>query len=185
MSPTQAPEPDWRAAVSISEDAELARELILRLPPAGTARPVSVTDLVAPRRAYWRAVHPVRFDEARQLRVDLGRALHRRLGVALSAEGTLEVRVRRNGVVGRIDLLSDVPVEVKTSASAVGGDELVEARPDQVEQLVMYCALADRPVGRLLTLVTTDGAPGPVRAADVTIRDLAAVGTEMQARAAA
>ncbi len=83
------------------------------------------------------------------------------------------------------DLLSDVPVEVKTSASAVGGDELVEARPDQVEQLVMYCALADRPVGRLLTLVTTDGAPGPVRAADVTIRDLAAVGTEMQARAAA
>jgi hypothetical protein len=146
---------------------------------------VSVTDLVAPRRAFWRAVSPVRFDAERQERIDLGRALHRRLGAALSSEGILEARIRRDGIVGRIDLLSDVPVEVKTSSSAVAVRELPLSRADQVEQLAMYCALSDRTVGRLVTLIVGDAEVGTVQAADVTFGDTAPIRGEMQHRAAA
>jgi hypothetical protein len=164
-------EVDWRSAVTVTEDVDLARELSRRLPPPGTLRPISVTDLVSPRRAYWRAVKPVPFDATRRDRLDRGRAVHRRLGIALAEEGALEVRVRGEGAVGRIDLLSDVPVEVKTSGSPVEADALLDARPEYVEQLAMYCALADRPAGRLLTIDTTEGSRDRIRAADITLRD--------------
>jgi len=156
---SSAPEEGWRSAVSVREDIELAAVLTGRLPPASAPRAVSVTDLLAPRRAFWRAISSVRIPAARQQRVDLGRSIHRRLGAVLSADGALEVRIRREGVVGRIDLLSDVPVEVKTSSSSVEPTRLADARPDQVEQLAMYCALAGRSVGRLLTIVV-NGPPG-------------------------
>jgi hypothetical protein len=174
---------EWRSAVTVREDPELARVLVDRLPSPDAAKAVSVTDLVAPRRAYWRAVASVPLPPERQARVERGRALHRRLGVALSTEGQLEVRVRRDGVVGRIDLLGDVPVEVKTGGSDVATDELVESRPEHLEQLAMYCALSDRPRGRLLTVVASDERVIAVRAADLGVREVALVRREMVAGA--
>jgi hypothetical protein len=183
VDPSESSEPDWRTVVVVREDAELAGLLVDRLPPPTAPRAVSVTDLVAPRRAFWRGISPVPMGAERQQRVDTGRAIHRRLGDALSTEGALEVRVRRDGVVGRIDLLADVPVEVKTSASLVDPDALREARPDQIEQLAMYCVLADRRAGRLLTLEVADGRPTRVQAVDVELADPQVVRTEMRARA--
>jgi hypothetical protein len=179
-------ESGWQSAVSVREDVELARELLERLPPRTAFRAMSVTSLVSPRQAYWRAIGPPPpVDPERQLRLEVGRAFHRRLGVALSSEGALEVRVRRGGVVGRIDLLSDVPVEVKTSASSVGAGQLPDARPEQVEQLAMYCALTDRGSGRLLTFVTENDAVGPVQAVDIRFGEPATLRLEMQCRAEA
>jgi hypothetical protein len=173
----------WRSAVSVREAPELARRLIAQMPPEGTPRAASVTDLVALRRAYWRVVRPVPFDATRQARLDLGRSMHRRLGLALATEGQLEVRIRRSGVVGRIDVLSDVPVEVKTSSSRVASDDLTSSRPEQIEQLAMYCALSARPVGRLLTVTVRDGEVLSAHAADARFRDLDAVRAEMRVRA--
>jgi hypothetical protein len=173
----------WRASVSVHEERELALRLVAQLPAAGTTRAVSVTELVAPRRAYWRAVRPVPFDEERQSRLDRGVATHRRLGMALATEGQLEVRVRRGGIAGRIDLLSDVPVEVKTGASAVEPSDLKEHRPDQVEQLAMYCALASRTGGRLLSLEFAEAKTPRARAAEVRVRDLERIRVEMRRRA--
>lgn len=181
-SPSSAPGVDWRGAVVVREENDLADLLRERLPSVTEPRAVSVTDLVAPRRAYWRAIAPVRFDEARQARVDLGRALHGRLGAALASEGSLEVRIRRDGVVGRIDVLSEVPVEVKTSSSAVAADDLPDARPDQVEQLVMYCTLAGHSVGRLVTLVVGDASDGSVQVVDFAVSDPEAIRLEMRHR---
>ncbi len=182
-SPPSTTGVEWQTAVTVREEVDLAQLLMERLPPVTAPRAVSVTDLVAPRRGYWRAIAPVRLDVERRARIDLGRALHRRLGAALASEGALEVRVRREGVVGRIDLLSDVPVEVKTSSSAVVPDELPNARPDQVEQLAMYCALAGRPAGRLVTLVVGDASEGSIQAVDIAFEDTEPIRTEMQRRA--
>jgi hypothetical protein len=176
-------EVDWRTAVSVEEDPSLAQLLAGRLPALTAPRAVSVTDLGATRRAFWRAYASVPVDPERQRRLDIGRTLHRRLGTALSAEGALEVRVRQNGLVGRIDLLSDVPVEVKTSSSLAPIELLRETRPEQIEQLAMYCALADRPVGRLVTLRVGDGAEGRTQTVDLSFRSLETVRSEMQARA--
>jgi hypothetical protein len=178
-----AAEPDWRGSVTLREDVDLARLFTERLPPVTSPRAVSVTDLVAPRRAFWRVTSPVRLDAERQERIDLGRALHRRLGVALAAEGLLEARIRREGIVGRIDLFSDVPVEVKTSSSAVGASELPSSRTDQVEQLAMYCALSDRSVGRLVTLVVRENPGGAIQAVDIAFGDTEPIRREMQRRA--
>ncbi|MGA8303535.1 MAG: hypothetical protein WA691_08370 [Thermoplasmata archaeon] len=176
-------EPVWRSAVSASEDVELARLLGARLPPKASIRAMSVTNLISPRQAYWRAfAPPTPVDLERQRRLDLGRTLHRRLGVTLSSEGALEVRVRRDGVVGRIDLLSDLPVEVKTSSSSVGPDQLPDARPEQVEQLAMYCALTDRGSGRLVTFVTQNDDVGTVQAVDIRFGEPATLRLEMQRR---
>ncbi|MGI0070703.1 MAG: hypothetical protein ACRECT_01295 [Thermoplasmata archaeon] len=183
MDGASAPvEPDWRAAVTVRENVELARLLAERLPPPSASRSVSVTDLIGPRRAFWQVLHPVPVGAARQERMDAGRSVHRRLGAALRAEGALEVRVRREGVVGRIDVLSDVPVEVKTSASTVRPDQLRDARPEQAEQLAIYCALADRPRGRLVTLVVAEGEGERVQAVDLGIADLSAVRGEVRHR---
>jgi hypothetical protein len=184
-APPTVPVSDWRTSVSVVEDVELANVLIARLPPANTPRSVSVTDLVAPRRAFWRAFSPVELTPERQERVAVGRSVHRRLGIALSREGALEVRARRGGIVGRIDLLSDVPVEVKSTASSVAPDQLREARPDQLEQLAMYCALSERRSGRLLTVTVADGRATAVQAVDVGLATPENVELEMRERAAA
>lgn len=183
MRPDDTIETDWRPSVTVSEDPALEPELAARLPAHGSRRSIAVTELVAPRQAYWRAIAPVPRTVEREERLDLGRTVHRLLGGALKDEGRLEVRVRREGTVGRIDLLADVPVEVKTSTTPVAAEELVTARPDQVEQLAMYVALAGGSIGRLVTLEVDGGEIRGVRALDVRFGEIDSVRREMLERA--
>ena len=114
--------------------------------------------------------------------MESGRSIHARLDVALRGEGQFEVRVRRGGIAGRIDLWAEVPVEVKTG-SPVGAERLIDQRPDHVEQIAMYCALTDRRTGRVVTLSRrADGAWG-VEAIDLSIDAPSAVRAAMDRRA--
>ena len=178
--------PAWAAAVQVHEEPELARELWARLGPDAAVRSVGVTDLLALRRAYWRVVGPpVAVPEERRVRMERGRFLHRTLGRILAREAALEVRVRHEGLVGRIDVLTDRPIEVKTTAHIVEAETLLSERPEYVEQLGMYCALVGIPNGRVLSLtVREDGSVGGVRAAEVRFRDIDAIREEMRRRAA-
>jgi hypothetical protein len=180
-----APGPDWRGCVAVREDPELGAELGRRLAAASGEKALSVTDLLAPRRAFWRLTSPpVPVPADRQARLNAGRWLHRAVGSVLASEGLLEVRVRRGGLVGRIDVLTDRPIEVKTTSLAVGPEELVTDRPEHVEQLGMYCALVRRPAGRLITVAARDTTVRELRSVDVRFRDLSAISTEMERRAA-
>ncbi len=96
----------------------------------------------------------------------------------------MEVRLRREGISCRIDLLSDVPVEIKTGAGPLPVD-LKADRPEHVEQLAMYCALTGRPTGRLVHILLAEGQATAVRATDVTFGDLDRVASELRAREAA
>jgi hypothetical protein len=178
------PSPEgWAAVVSVRAEASLEEELSVRFGQEKGERSIGVTDLISLRRAFYRAVAPaVPIPPARQARLDQGRALHRTLGTRLAAEGTLEARVRRDGLVGRIDILSEVPIEVKTASALVPPLELPVARPDHVEQLGMYCALVDRPVGRLLTLVAEGPSVSEVQAVDLSFRSVDRIRTEMRRR---
>lgn len=148
------------------------------------ARSVGVTDLLSLRPAFYRAIGPpVPVPPARQERLDEGRALHRRLGSRLAREGTLEARVRRDGVVGRIDILADVPVEVKTSSQIVPMEDLPDLRSDHVEQLGMYCSLVGKRSGRLLTIATGASATPEVQAVDFSFRSVERILVEMRRRA--
>jgi hypothetical protein len=184
-SGAEAPtEVDWRSCVHVLEDRGLADELRARCPPEGTLRDVAVTDLVALRRAYWSRVAPVAFTPERAERLEVGRSLHRRIGGMLGELGPLEVRFRRDGVVGRIDLLADRPVEVKSTAALAAPSDLVANRPDQIEQVVAYSALTDAGGGRLLTVVLDGTTIAGVQAVDVAGVDPNLAREEISGRAA-
>ena len=180
-----SPEPDWSSVVRVREDGDLSHEIQGRLERSRGLRSVAVTDLLALRRAFWRlSAPPVPVSADRQERMEIGRAWHRRIGVVLAGAGALEVRVRREGLVGRIDALTDRPIEVKTSTMAVGADHLVEERPEYLEQLGMYCALVDGARGRIVSLAVHDDRVDDVRTVEVTFRHPAGILEEMQHRAA-
>lgn len=165
-------------------DPDLERELTERLARQTPVRAVGVTDLLSLRRAFYRAVGPpVPVPPARQARLDEGRTLHRWLGSRLAREGTLEARVRRDGLVGRIDILADVPIEVKTSSSLVDPSDLPALRPEHVEQLGMYCALVGQKSGRLVTLLSGTPTPAHVQAIDFSYRSVERILVEMRRRA--
>ena len=185
MVDAAASEPgSWERTVTVREDSALATELVARLVAETGERSIGVTDLVSLRRAYYRFVAPeVPIPAARQARLDQGRAVHRALGARLAQEGILEARVRRGGVVGRIDILGEVPIEVKTAGSFAAPDEIAQTRPDHVEQLAMYGALVGATRGRLLTLLADEQGVHDVQAVDVPFRSSERIRTEMLARA--
>ncbi|MGP8077412.1 MAG: hypothetical protein ACLQD8_05905 [Thermoplasmata archaeon] len=175
----------WTGAVLVEEEPVLAEEVRRRSAPTRGEPSVSVSDLLGPRRAFWRRRAPATpIGEDRRERMEAGRSWHSRLVAALPGEGVFEVRVRRDGIAGRIDLLAEVPVEVKTGAS-VGPDRLVEYRPDHVEQIAMYCALAGSPTGRIVTLSPADDGTTSVEAVDLSVPNPGAVAEAMRARAQA
>lgn len=185
VSPRGSPAPiAWEGTVSVQGDPDLEAEVLARFDHLSGVRPVGVTELLAARRSYYRlTAPPVPVPADRQARLDRGRAVHRSLGSRLASEGTLEARVRRGGLVGRIDILADVPVEVKTSTALAEPSALVLERPDHIEQLAMYCALLDRPVGRLLTVVGSDLEVPRVQAVDMAFGSPERIFREMGHRA--
>ncbi|MGA8663457.1 MAG: PD-(D/E)XK nuclease family protein [Thermoplasmata archaeon] len=182
--PNRATEPEWRGTVSVREDPELAQWVTGHLPSPAAPRSVSVTDLLGPRPAFWRATAPTPpSSPERDARLEGGRRVHREVGALFAASGELEVRVRRNGVHGRIDVLADRPIEVKTSSSPLPSEELARSRPDHVDQLAMYCALLDRDEGRLIYLHSRDARADRAAVYDLRFRSLPDVQREMATRA--
>jgi hypothetical protein len=180
---TESRPDDWKSAVRVREDPDLAGELALRYASTGRGRAVSVTDLLDPRHAYWRrSVTPPRPSPERAAAMALGRAWHHWVGNAVAREGSLEVRLRRDGISCRIDLLTDVPVEIKTGSGPVPSDVLTE-RPEHVEQLGMYCALLGSTHGRLVHIGLSNRDVADVRATDLAWSDISAVHAELDRRA--
>lgn len=179
-------QPGWARAVFVRDDPILAAELGTRLAAGSGASSVGVTDLVDARRAYWRSVGPpVAVSEERRTALETGRRLHRWLGGLFPDDALREVRVRRDGIAARIDVLADVPVELKTGGTAVVPDDLSRSRPEHVEQLAMYCALAGRTQGRIVHCRTGGDAPGAIRTTEVDFRGLDRIEAEAQRRARA
>jgi hypothetical protein len=184
VDPAAAVPGSWVRTVTVREDLAVATELLARLAAGSGQRSIGVTDLVSLRRAYYRYLAPeLPIPAARQARLDQGRAVHRALAGRLAREGVLEARVRREGIVGRIDILADVPIEVKTAGSFVAPDELAQKRPDHLEQLAMYCALVGGWSGRLLTLLADEQGVHDVQALDVPFGSPERVLNEMRGRA--
>lgn len=185
VSPPGPAEVELLRSVEVVADAALARELIGRLRLAGPFPTLSVSDLLAQRRAFWRRSGPAApVVPAREERMEAGRRWHRRVLELLPGEGTFEVRFRRDGVAGRIDLLADVPVEIKTSVGP-SPEPPSPARAEEIEQLAMYCALTTRPAGRLVRLLPKVEGGLRVTAWDIAFPDLAALRIELGHRAAA
>ena len=172
------------ASARVTPDPSLTQELVAGLRQAPAERPLVVTDLLDLRRAYFRRRAAVPIPAERRERVESGRELHLATAALLAPARFREVRVRREGIVGQIDLFEDRPVEIKTTAHPPPAGELARWRPAYIEQLGMYCALVDHPVGRLV-LVEVDETERPtrVRIFDCRFASLDAILEEMRRRA--
>ncbi|MCI4360521.1 MAG: hypothetical protein L3J91_02355 [Thermoplasmata archaeon] len=173
----------WSVSCRVIPAPALTAELLRRRRELSPTRSVGVTDLLDPRSAYWRTTAPVAPTPERRALMESGREAHVRIGHALAPARLREVRLRREGIVGQVDLIEDGPVEIKTTALPDSADALRAGRPSYIEQLGMYCALLDRSDGRLLLV-----APGPtdhaaVRVYDGRFRDVPAIWGEMRRRA--
>jgi len=140
--------------VSITEDSALKRLFLekLREHYGKSKDGFFVTDFVyCLRKAYWRRVRPKAFSE-RQLGyfVD-GSRRHEALQFLSGFRS--EVSVERLGVRGRMDLLAESPIEVKTTRACVKSG----VPPHYLRQCAYYCVLTGKDTCTLITQHIIEG----------------------------
>jgi hypothetical protein len=183
LTPSFPPEPAWADALSVEEDPDLAAELTARMRPAGRAPRTSVTDLQALRPAFWRTtVGAPPVSPAREQVLEGGRRLHRILGQVFAPVGQLEVRVHDGAVHGRVDVLADRPIEIKTSAYPPPASDPLTERPEHVDQVAMYAALLGTSTARLVYLQSEERDVTAAAAFDLDLEHVEGVRAGMQAR---
>lgn len=147
---------------------------------------VSVTDLTNLKQAYFKRKHPeITPPLKKQQLMWKGIGFHKLFGFAVSSEEYLEQFVEAEGVVGKIDIYKNVPVEVKTTSALAKGKSLLQQRPTYIEQVGMYCAMVDVGEGKIVIYERQGaGESGvvPLTAYHVTFPDLEAVREEMRRR---
>ena len=160
----------------------LMQKLKTRRPPYR----ISVTDLINIKQAYFRRKHPeiVPSLEKRQL-MWAGTGFHRLFGLAVSSEEYLEQFVEAEGIVGKIDIYENMPVEIKTTSTLAGTGDLLKHRPTYVEQLGIYCAMVNASEGKIIIYQRHDSGESPLPpliAYHVTFPNLESIRGEMRHR---
>lgn len=165
----------------IEANRTIKDELMERLLQTRPRQRISVTDLLNIRKAYMQRLHPeIQPPIDRKEIMFAGKGFHDLFGRAVSSEEYLEQFVEWNGIVGVIDLYKDVPTELKTTYGVGEGEELRTSRPYYVEQLAMYCAMADKTEGRLVLYQRESKKEEPsLSVYDATFSDLDMVRKEM------
>ncbi|MGH7570074.1 MAG: hypothetical protein ACREL9_14080 [Gemmatimonadales bacterium] len=171
-----------RAVAGIDANRTVKDELTEALKRQGRRRRISVTDLVNPRQAFFQRTRPdIQPDAERKQAMLAGTGFHEVFGRAVSTEEFVEQFVEFQGIVGKIDIYEDVPVELKTTASLPAGP--AAARASYIDQLGMYCTMTGRAAGRLFVYKRAlYGRPGALRAFDVRFKNLKAIEREMARR---
>jgi len=159
----------------------LMQELKARRPP----HRVSVTNLTNLKQAYFKRKHPeiVPPLEKQQL-MWAGTGFHKIFGSAVSSEEYLEQFVEAEGIVGKIDIYENMPVEVKTTSTPVDREDLLQHRPTYIEQLGIYCAMVNVSQGRIIVYQRQSEGQfqAPLIVYHVTFPNLEAIRDEMRRR---
>src|SRR5256712_7823628 len=103
----------------------------------GARRRISVTDLVNPRRAFFSRTHPeIQPSADRSQAMMAGTGFHNEFERAVSTDEFAEQLVEFEGIVGKIDIYENIPVELKTTRSLRSGLDAVY--PQYLDQLGQY-----------------------------------------------
>lgn len=145
-------------------------------------RRIAVTDLVNPRQAFFRWTHPDIQPSPERAQTRLaGTGFHALFSMAVSTEEFVEQFVEYEGIVGKIDIYENAPLELKTTSSVPAGTDA--ARPGYVDQLGMYCAMTDVPRGWIVVYGRERfGRPPQLRVFLLEFSDLGPIKAEMFSR---
>src|SRR2546422_840700 len=171
--------------LGIDANRTVKDELTAALKRQGRRRRISVTDLVNLRQAFFQRARPdIQPDPERKQAMLAGTGFHEVFGRAVSTEEFVEQFVEFQGIVGKIDIYDDVPVELKTTASLPQG--AAAARPSYIDQLGMYCTMTGRDQGRLFVYKRAlYGRPRALQGFDVRFQDLTALQRAIERQAVA
>jgi hypothetical protein len=114
-----------------------------------------------------------------------GTGFHKTFGSAVSSEEYLEQFIEAEGIVGKIDIYENIPVEVKTTSTPVDTKDLLQHRPAYIEQLGMYCAMVNTPEGEIIIYqrpAEESPSTSPLVVYHVTFPNLEAIREEMRRR---
>jgi hypothetical protein len=166
----------------IDANRTLKDELTAVIGRRSARRRISVTDLVNPRQAFFSRTHPeIQPSPERLQQMMAGTGFHEAFGRAVSTEEFVEQLVEFREVVGKIDVFEHAPIELKTT-SAIPADPIAW-RPAHVEQLGMYCAMVDRPLGFLLYYRRSEyGRLPELKAYEMEFANLTAIAAGMEGR---
>jgi len=159
----------------------LMQKLRARRPP----HRITVTDLTNLKQAYFRRKYPeITPPLEKQQLMWAGTGFHKVFGAAVSSEEYLEQSVEVEGIVGKIDIYEEIPIEVKTTSTTVSSRGLLQYRQTYIEQLGMYCAMVNISQGKIVIYRRQDQeAPqAPLSAYHVTFPNLEAIRDEMRRR---
>lgn len=167
---------------SIDANRTIKDELAAAVSNQSSRRRISVTDLVNPRQAFFRWTRPdIRPSLERAQNMLAGTGFHALFGQAISTEEFVEQFIEFEGVVGKIDIYEDIPLELKTTASLPAGDDA--ARLSYIDQLGMYCTMTGVPTGRLVVFGRERfGRPPQLRAFTLEFASLDGIKVEMLRR---
>jgi len=125
----------------------LMQKLRARRPP----HRITVTDLTNLKQAYFRRKYPeITPPLEKQQLMWAGTGFHKIFGAAVSSEEYVEQSVEIEGIVGRIDIYEEIPIEVKTTSTTVSSKGLLQYRQTYIEQLGMYCAMVNIGQGKIV-----------------------------------
>ena len=68
----------------------------------------------------------------------------------VATEATMEQTLEWEGIVGRVDIYDKLPLEIKTTDSPIDPTDVGRVRPSYLEQLGIYCGMANKERGHLL-----------------------------------
>lgn len=159
----------------------LMQKLKTRRPPYR----ISVTDLTNLKQAYFRRKYPEIIPPLeRQQLMWAGTGFHKNFGLAVSSEEYIEQFVEADNIVGKIDIYENIPTEVKTTSTLVDREDLLQRRPNYIEQLGIYCAMVNSSQGKII-IYQRQGQElpeAPLSCYHVTFPNLEAIRDEMRRR---
>ncbi len=166
-----------RGAIDVNRT--IKDELTAAIRTQSKRRRISVTDLVNPRKTFFARTHPeIQPGPDRTQAMMAGTGFHNEFERAVSTEEFAEQLVEFEGIVGKIDIYEDTPVELKTTRSIRQGTDAIY--PHYVDQLGMYAVMTGRGAGHLLIYGRGEfGRPPELRAYRLHFGDAPAIRTEV------
>ena len=145
---------------------------------------ISVTDLINPMQSYYRWIHPEIKPPIDKLHYILsGTGFHEIFSDIVSTEEYVEQLLEYKGIVGKVDIFEDIPIELKTTSSIP--NDLYKEKLSYIEQLGMYCAMADCNKGQLIIYKRGNGRKKAIlEVFDITYFNIEKIKTNMLERKA-
>ena len=143
---------------------------------------ISVTDLGSLMQAFFSRTRPEVTPSPDKLQLMMaGTGFHEVLGPLISSEEYLEQLLEFEGIVGKVDIYEDFPVELKTTSKIP--TDIYKGRSSYFEQLGMYCVMANKDKGRLYVYQREDtGQPHQFRVYEARFNNIERITSEMRLR---